>query len=363
MDEASSRAAKAAADSTASTELEAADASSVSPRLVRVGVIGPGSIADQRLVPALARIEGAVFWSACGRDAARTSTFATNHGAKSSTPAHTDIDTFLADADLDAVIIASPDKLHAEQAIKAAKAGKHVFVEKPMATSSKDAQAIVAACAAAGVTLAVGYHLRFHQGHKAVAELIAAGKIGRILHANLSWTLIANDQDWRAQEALGRWWSLGALGTHALDLTRWLVGPTCGAIKQAQVATSNSVFGGPHDETALVNLVFDTGATAHVLSSVVFRAPRVVEIFGTGGYIRMTDTLGPRGTGKIIVNDEELPFTPADPYQGELSDFINAVTNGTTPSVDGREGFENVALLERLTLHDSVSNPSEVSHT
>lgn len=329
-------------------------------RQLKVGVIGPGSIADNRLVPALSRMENAVFWSVCGRDLDRTTGFATKHGAKSSTPAHTDIDAFLADSDLDAVIIASPDKLHAPQALKAIAAGKHVFIEKPMATSVEEAEAILQAASKAGVKVAVGYHLRFHEGHKAVAELISAGRIGKIRHTNISWTLIADASDWRAQSTTGRWWSLGALGTHALDLVRWLVVPSCGAIKEAHAVTSNGVFNGPHDETALVDLVCENGATAHVLSSVVFRAPRVVEIFGTDGYIRCTDTLGPRGTGQIIVNGEELPFTPADPYHGELTDFINAVKNGTTPSVDGREGLENVALLERLA-HQNVSDSSKES--
>ncbi len=329
-------------------------------RVLKVGLIGPGSIADNRLAPALSRMGDAVLWSVCGRDLDRTSDFATKHGAKSGTPAHTDIDSFLADKDLDAVIIASPDKLHAPQALKAIAAGKHVFIEKPMATSSQEADAILQAASTAGVRVAVGYHLRFHEGHKALAELIAAGHIGKIRHVNISWTLIADANDWRAQDAMGRWWSLGALGTHALDLVRWLAVPSCGAIKEAHAVTSNGVFKGPHDETALVSLVLENGATAHVLSSVVFRAPRVVEIFGTDGSIRCTDTLGPRGTGQIIVNGEELPFTPADPYYGELTDFINAVKNGTSPSVDGREGFENIALLERLA-HQGNNDSSKES--
>lgn len=335
----------------------AVDASPV--RVLKVGLIGPGSIADQRLVPALSRMGGAVFWSVCGRDHERTLAFATRHGAQSSAPAHTDIDSFLADKDLDAVIIASPDKLHAPQALKAIATGKHVFIEKPMATSSQEANAILQAAAAACVKVAVGYHLRFHQGHKALAELIAAGRIGKIRHVNISWTLIADANDWRAQESTGRWWSLGALGTHALDLVRWLIVPSCGSVKEAHAVTSNGVFKGPHDETALVSLVLENGATAHVLSSVVFRAPRVVEIFGTDGSIRCTDTLGPRGTGQIIVNGEELPFTPADPYHAELTDFINAVKNGTTPCVDGREGFENIALLERLAHQDNNDSSKE----
>lgn len=319
------------------------------PDRLRIGLIGPGSVANGYLIPALLQIENATFWSVCGRDEGRTREFATRHKAAAEQPVFTDLDAFLADPQLDAVIIASPDKLHASQAIAAAKAGKHVFVEKPMATTSEDAVAIVAACAEAKVKLAVGYHLRFHSGHKLVSELIAAGRIGKVLHANLSWTLIAKEPDWRASAEMGRWWSLAALGTHALDLVRWLVMPSCGTLKESTTVCSSPVFGSAHDETALVSLLFESGATAQIMTSVVMRAPRMVEIYGSSGVIRCTETLGPRGTGKIVVNDEELAFVPVNPYKGELEDFIAAIKTGSLPFLHGDEGVANVALLEHLS--------------
>lgn len=327
---------------------------------LRIGLIGPGSVANGYLIPALLQIENASFWSVCGRDEGRTREFATRHKAAAKHPVFTDLNAFLADPQLDAVIIASPDKLHAAQAIAAAKAGKHVFVEKPMATTHEDAVAIVAACAEAKVQLAVGYHLRFHSGHKLVAELIAAGRIGKILHANVSWTLIAKEPDWRASAEMGRWWSLAALGTHALDLVRWLVMPSCGTVKQSTTVCSSPVFGSAHDETALVSMLFDSGATAQIMTSVVMRAPRMVEIFGSGGFIRCTETLGPRGTGKIVVNDEELEFVSVNPYKAELEDFIAAIKTGAIPFVNGDEGLANVALLEHIW-SNAVKQPARVA--
>ncbi len=91
---------------------------------------------------------------------------------------------------------------HAEQAIACAKAGKHVFVEKPLATSAKDAAAIVAACKAAKVKLTVGYHLRYHAGHRKVSALLAdpaTCPIGQIRHIAVSWTMQAKTADWRAR--------------------------------------------------------------------------------------------------------------------------------------------------------------------
>lgn len=319
-------------------------------KTIRVGLIGPGSIADERLIPALSTIEGAVFWSVLGRDQGKAEQFAEKHGAKAPQAAFSDLGTFLADPELDAVIIASPDKLHAEQAIACAKAGKHVFVEKPLATSAKDARAIVKACKTAKVKLTVGYHLRYHAGHRKVFALIGdpvTSPLGVIRHINVSWTLQSKVADWRADGKLGQWWSLAALGTHSLDLITWLLKGD--KVKSTSCVVSSPVFGSAHDETSLVGLVFESGVTAQILSSVIMRAPRVVEIFGSKGVIRCVETLGPRGTGTITVNGEELKFDPVDPYAGELKDFVASVQADQEPSVTGAEGAANVALLERLS--------------
>ena len=315
---------------------------------LRVGLIGPGSIAE-RLITALSSIEDVDFWSVLGRDLTRTRDFATRHGAKSRKQAYIDLPSFLADPLLDAVIIATPDRLHAAQCIAAARARKHVFVEKPMATSVRDARRIVDTCRKHEVELAVGYHLRFHAGHQQIRQLVAEGAIGTIRHINVTWTMLASETDWRSSPELGRWWSLAALGTHGLDLVQWLVWQQAGEITTAKALFSNGVFPGARDETSLVSLAFESGATAQVLSSVVFRAPRLVEIFGTTGSIRCLETLGPRGAGEIFVNNRPLAFPVVDPYKLELTDFAKAIISGGTPSVDGAIGSGNVALLEKLS--------------
>ena len=89
---------------------------------IRIGVIGPGRIADNYLAPAIGKVKGAVLWSVLSRDAGRARAFADKHGAKSPAPAFTDEDAFLADPKLDAVVVASPDRLHEPQTLAAARA-------------------------------------------------------------------------------------------------------------------------------------------------------------------------------------------------------------------------------------------------
>src|SRR5262249_733586 len=145
---------------------------------LNVGLIGTGTIADKYLVPALSRLAGARLWTVLSRDLQRARDFADKHHASADTPAQTDLSAFLRDPKLHAVTIASQDRLHAEQTIAAARAGKHIFVEKPMTTSLVDAEEVARVCREAAVTLAVGYHLRFHAGHREIANLIQKGGLG-----------------------------------------------------------------------------------------------------------------------------------------------------------------------------------------
>jgi len=313
--------------------------------LLRIGIIGPGSIADTQLAPALARTPGAVLQTVLSRDGARAAAFAERHGARSPQPAHTDLDAFLADPDLDAVLIASPDRLHAAHAIAAARAGKHVLVEKPMATSTEEAEAMVTEARAARVVLAVAYHLRWHAGHRALAERIHAGDIAAPLHLRATWTWQArDDSNWRASADAGRWWALAGVGTHCIDLARWFL-RACGEVVEVRGVTAQPRYRGPHDETAVVALRFASGATAEILSSVLFRAPRRVELYTTGATAVCEDTLGPHGGGTITIDGNPLAFERVDPYEGELADFVRAVRTGLPPEVDGEEGARNVAIL------------------
>jgi predicted dehydrogenase len=313
---------------------------------MNIAMLGTGRIADVQLAPALANTEGARLWSVLSRDSKRGHEFAKRHGAAAANPAHTDLDSLLADDDLDAVLIASPDKLHASQCIAAARAGKHVLTEKPMATDIAEAEAMVKACEQAGVTLAVAYHMRWHAGHRKLAAAVHAGELGTLRHMRAQWTFLAqNDENWRASPGVGRWWGLAGVGTHCLDQVRWLMVPSCGEIVVQENLISRDVWKGPHDETALVSLGFESGATAEICSSVLFDAPRRMEVYGSNSYAICDDTLGPHGAGTIRIGRKAMDYEVANPYVGEIADFVAAVTEGRAPEVDGREGLRNVATL------------------
>ena len=319
------------------------------PKPLSVAVLGTGRIAETQLAPALAAARGLRLWSVLSRDRDRARRFGERHRAKAPQPAHDNLDELLADPRLDAVLIATPDALHADQSLRAIAAGKHVFVEKPMVTSSADGRRVVEAAGAANICVGVAYHLRWHAGHRAMDRLIRGGALGELRHMRVQWTWAApDDSNWRAGSDVGRWWSLAGVGTHCLDMIRWFMLPSCGEVVSVRSVTSNAVWGGPRDETALVALTFASGATAEFCSSVQFESPSRVEVYGDQGYVIGNHTLGARGAGTIFTKTGMVPFLVQNPYVGELADFASAVREGRPPAVDGREGLRNVELLEEM---------------
>ena len=108
---------------------------------------------------------------------------------------------------------------------------------------------------------------------------------------------------------------------------------------------NRSVYGSPNDETALLAFQFENGSTAELCSSVLFKGPKTMEIYGSDGYAVCTETLGPHGEGRIETHNGAFEYTPANPYVGEIADFVGAIRDGRAPEVDGREGAANVDLL------------------
>jgi len=313
---------------------------------MNIAILGPGGIADDAHAPAIQLHPDATLWSVLSRSSERAQSFARKHQLSAPIAAHTKLDSLLADDLLDAVIVATPDRLHSEQVIKAAEAGKHVLLEKPMATSLDECAAMIEACKKEGVTLAMAYHLRWHTGHRLMRRQILDGGIGKLRHVRVHWTYQAPDNsNWRSAPTTGRWWALAANGTHCLDFIRWVMCPNEGEIIDLQCMINRSKFDSPHDETAIVVLAFASGATAEICVSVQFASESRIEIYGDEGRIRMEGTMGRHGAGTITQNGEVVPFEVTNPFLGELNDFISAIQDSRTPEVDGVEGMRNVEIL------------------
>lgn len=182
------------------------------------GIIGIGKLADIAIAPAIAKQPDSCLAAVCSRDTGRAQEFAQRHDALS---AYGDYDKMVNDPSVDVVYIASPNALHKDHALAAFRAGKHVFVEKPMALSLEDGYEMVAAASSADVTFAVGFHLRHKPTALAARDMIRREQIGRVFFADISVGSgkgLYPYHTWRADPALSGGGTLLHQGTHAIDL-------------------------------------------------------------------------------------------------------------------------------------------------
>lgn len=232
-------------------------------------IIGAGMHPQQKVAPAIGLTPDAELIAVLSRDQGRADAFAEAHGAK---VGYSKLDGLLADSRIDAVFVASPNSLHAGQAVRAAKAGKHVLSEKPMAISVDDALTMVRECRGNGVKLGLGFELRFHPAHLLARDLVSQGKLGRVRLLQGHWGRGERGEPehlprtglrgwWEDPEAMGGGSVIMGLGVHLFDLTRFIMGQE---ITEAVAMTDGQTGAQPLEHIASMALRLEDGAIANI---------------------------------------------------------------------------------------------------
>lgn len=253
------------------------------------------------------------------------------------------LDEILEDDSIDGLLIATSHASHRPLIERAADAGKHVFIEKPLALSVEDARASVEAAGDAGVVLQVGFQRRRLPAHRKLKELIQTGSLGDIemLEANHSLPNRIPEGAWRWDEEQSPLGSMTSLGIHQIENFHYLGGPIArvGAVNRRGRAV-------PIDEAAGMVFEFSSGAVGTLLSS-FFTPWRIsLAVYGTGGAgfaDRDGSTLHFQGVEDKEA--EEVPLEPLDPVADQLVEFADCIRDGRSPEVGGVEGFAVVAVL------------------
>lgn len=320
---------------------------------LNVGIIGTGNIANEHLVPALKLVPGAVFWAASGMDYQKALDFAERHEARSEYKARMFWQDMLDDPELDAVIIATPDRWHCDMAVRAIEKGKHVFIEKPMVLDLCEIKYLKKALERnPDIKLAVGYHHRWHDGHRDLRKYIAMGDYGDIKLMRMLWMTENEYSGWRSDnENPEAPYALGALGTHLIDLAIFLLELACGSVMIATGNLNKTKSG--KDTAGGVCLQFESGALVEI--GFMVGSPKAVkhfEIYGTQGNIVADNTLGARGSGFIThiegVQKHELSFVDVNPYAKELRDFINSIGEDRQPQTGCAVGALNTEIMHAI---------------
>jgi predicted dehydrogenase len=328
------------------------------------GIIGAGGIATTAHIPSLAEISGAQLLAVATRSIETARAAA---ALVEGTAAYDDNQLVIDHPGVEAVIVSMPPKWHAEWAIKAAQAGKHVLCEKPMACSLAECDAMIAACQKAGVQLMVAEMKRFNPGFRKAKELLDQGVIGDIFLARYhnSYFEPHTREGWWTDAAISGGGEMMNELTHQVNVLRWLLGPV------TEVGCmSNHPQGPMPEDNAAVSLRFQSNAISVVTVSwmtksynVAFPAPlehawdERIEVFGTDGSLRIqTPFTYWRTPVELLVYTEKdlsgfsrgwnvVRCAPTSHYVEQLQHFMRCIQGRDTCEVPGEEGRADLAVV------------------
>ena len=326
------------------------------------GIIGCGRIAYKH-AEAIKKNEKANLLYVCDIIEERAVDYKNKYGAERY---FTDYHEMLEMPDLDVVNICTPSGMHAEMGIAAAKAGKHVIVEKPMALSSIDADALINACDENGVKLAVCFQNRFNPPVQKLRRALEEGRFGKLTHASavVRWF---RPQDYYDQASWRGTWAMdgGCLmnqSIHNIDLLQWMMGP----VESVFGYTANNFRKIEAEDVGVAVLRFKNGALGVIEASTTIYPENLEEtlaIFGEKG----TVMLGGIAVNKIETwkfadsQDENLEMEQQDVpnvygfgHDALIEDFIRAVIEDRRPYIDGREGIKSLRIVLGI-YHSAVS--------
>ena len=313
--------------------------------ILRWGLIGSGDIAQKRIAPALRDLPNCDFVAVNRARFELAEQFAEEFGARKW---YRHWQELIEDEEIDAVYICTPVYLHAEQAIAAANAGKHVLCEKPMAMNVTECERMIDACRNNNVKLGIAYYRHFYPVIERVKNIIASGEIGDVVLAQINAFEFFNpSQDhpryWLLKKEQSGGGPMFDFGCHRLEVLLNLFG----SVKDIKSIVTNVVFNREVEDTTAALLKFDSGACATLTVTHATIEPQdTLDIFGTHGSLRI-ETLN-KGEMKIIKSNESVvelhPPTP-NIHQPLIEDFIDAVLTNREPKVNGETG-KTVAKLE-----------------
>lgn len=331
---------------------------------IKWGVIGCGGIADRRTIPGMLLSDKAELVAVMDVNMELALKCKEKFGAKYAFESYEEL---LGLEEIDAVYIASPVFCHKEQAIKAAKAKKHILLEKPVALTTEEAEEIKSVCEENNVKISIGFLMRFHGYHQKIKEIIEEGKIGQIVSMRGQFTCWYPEIEgaWRQKKSLSGGGALMDMGIHVIDILQYLSG-----LKATEVAgfTQTQTFAYEVDDSANIIMKMENGSVAYVDSN--FNIPdeasvSKLEIYGTKGSIVAMGTLAQEeaGTVDILISDDNLSYDAnqnrtqlmplhiddvvlGNMYTKEIDGLCDAVTEAKEVPVSIDEAIYNQKVAE-----------------
>jgi predicted dehydrogenase len=325
----------------------------------RVGyaIVGLGRLSLNQILPALAHCKYSKIAALVSGDRAKALKIARQYGL-----AETDVHDYqnferLADNPrVQVVYIVLPNGMHKEYTLRAAKIGKHVLCEKPMATSAADCQAMIDACSRAGRKLMIAYRSQYEPMDRMIAKMVKEKKLGplREFIAGNSQN-VGDPAQWRLNKALAGGGAMPDIGLYCLNAARFLSGEEPLDV----FASVHKPDGDPRfvevEESVHFVLRFPSGLTATCMSSYASHESRFFRLQGAEGWVEMDPAFGYNGLrmrhGMLVEGKSataELQIDPQDQFAREIDHMSVCVKSGITPHTPGEEGLQDQRIIEAI---------------
>ena len=311
------------------------------------GVIGASTIARQFMVRAITSQPDSSVVAIASRDPARGHALAAEHGIP---VVYDSVEALLADPAVSAVYISTTNELHAPQTCAAARAGKHVLCEKPLALTLDDARAMVAACRAAGVVLGTNHHLRNAVTHRAIRQLIKDGTIGQPLAARVFHAVYLPEalQTWRLHDPAAGGGVILDITVHDADTLRFDLDDE--PVEATAMTASQGMASKGLPDAVMGVLRFRSGLLAQFHDAFTIRHTLTgIEVHGTEGSILARDVMTQQPRGQIVLRRdgrEEIvdPGPHEDLYMRAVRLFNAAIRGEGQPAATGEDGVRSLAV-------------------
>jgi UDP-N-acetylglucosamine 3-dehydrogenase len=323
---------------------------------IKVGVIGCGSIANHRHLPEYARNEQVEIVAVCDIVEDRVNEFAAQYEAK----AYTNFEELLADPNIDAVSVCTPNYLHAPISIAALNAGKHVLCEKPMATSREEAEKMIEAANRNGKKLMIAHNQRFVPSHQKARQLIENGEVGKIYSFRTAfghggpegWSADGKDS-WFFKKDEAFIGAMGDLGVHKTDLMRFLLGEEF--VEVAAFIETSAKENTTVDDTAVCVLKTESGIIGTLAASwsYVSKEDNSTIIYGEKAILRLEDDpnhslVVQYKNGEVV--KYELGAIQTNDSGGQknskvINYFVESIVKDIDPPVTGEEGMKSLQVV------------------
>lgn len=331
----------------------------VTPPGKRVGfaIVGLGHLALEWVLPAFAQSRYARPTALVSGDPAKAAKVAEQYGmAPTSIYDYGNFDRIAHDASVDVVYIILPNSMHAEFTERAARAGKHVLCEKPMATSVAECERMIQACRAAKVHLMIGYRSQYEPMDRAIVKMVREGRLGTLREFIASNSQRQGDPNqWRHKKALAGGGALPDIGLYCLNAARFLSGEEPSEV----FASTWSPSGDPRfkevEASVHFSLRFPSGFSATAVSSYDSHDSRFFRLQGTDAWVGMNPAFAYQGlkmqAARLVEGHNTISepvYPPKDQFAAELDHMAVCVMTGRTPHTPGEEGLQDQRIMEAI---------------